>query len=141
VLSHYCHSDSTFCRKPAFLLGFDFCIYVVVLTGIDRFYPSKTRVGDRKPDVMDTVDVMDMGRPDCRRLMIPKYYLGTGSCLLRKYICGVVPSILRNISRVALRWNCGLRVLHAQRRISIWAWSVPERAEVAETKDDHSRQD
>jgi hypothetical protein len=37
-----------------------------------------------------------------RRLMIPKYYLGTVSCLLRKYIWGVVPSIFRNISIKAL---------------------------------------
>jgi hypothetical protein len=36
------------------------------------------------------------------RLMIPKYYLGTVTCLLRKYICGVVPSIFRNISIKAL---------------------------------------
>jgi hypothetical protein len=35
-------------------------------------------------------------------LMIPKRYLGTASCLLRKYICGVVPSIFRNISIKAL---------------------------------------
>jgi transposase-like zinc-binding protein len=32
----------------------------------------------------------------------PKHYLGSGSCLLRKYICGVVPSIFRNISINAL---------------------------------------
>ena len=32
----------------------------------------------------------------------PNNYSRTGSCLLRKYICGVVPSIFRNISIKAL---------------------------------------
>jgi hypothetical protein len=36
------------------------------------------------------------------RLLTPKYYLGTRSWVLRKYTCGVVPSIFRNISIKAL---------------------------------------
>jgi hypothetical protein len=31
-----------------------------------------------------------------------QFYLSPGSCLLRKYVCGVVPSIVRNISMKAL---------------------------------------
>jgi hypothetical protein len=45
--------------------------------------------GEQKLAEVVALDLITLMRPEKGgRLMIPKYYLGTGSCLLRKYICG-----------------------------------------------------